>query len=143
MRGEVEDFFYVILLLSIFVFGGIVRILSAYSVDKHMKKLAQHLEKNGSSDLSVVTSGLTYFGSMMGSYNGVYIEMNVEKLEADSLVTTSGRKYRPKPFLCYTLTYKGTKRSAHFRLTEAALRFKAVQESLLSDIEELLSMDEP
>jgi len=86
-----------------------------------------------------------YFGSLLGTYNGVYVELVVEPLEAEmnwiELWLLPQLGYRSKPFLCYRLTYKGQKRYGQYQLFEALMNFSQVQEAMLRDLGELHSFD--
>ncbi len=148
MVGYIEvtgDYLYLIIIIGI-VLLGFIRLFQKAFLDKYIKRLAADLSTKGNADLRVAPSGLMYFGSMMGSYNGVYIELFVENMEADvnfidSLFSRSHADYKEKPFLCYTLTYKGQKRRDQFPLPKLSMNFIQVQEKLLKDVEELLSLD--
>ena len=131
-----------------------LKVLSPHLVDRHMRKMASDLRVKGDADLSVVSSGLTYFGSMMGSYKGVYIELVVEKIEDKKPLSSSsyhragmmvrlGYLLNPptKLYLSSVLTYNGQKRHDQFLLTKAAMNFGQVQEALLKDVEDLLLID--
>ncbi len=136
---------YVQMFVCSVLFLGLISYGPKILLDRRLKTFLAYLNVHGTADFSFVSSGLTYFGSLLGTYNGVYIELIVESIEDATNGIQHGfsshSHYRLKPFLCYSLTYKGKKRYGQFQVFDAIRNFSEVQEKLLKDVETLLSLD--
>jgi hypothetical protein len=136
---------YIQIFICLVVFLGLIHFGPRYLLDRRLKNLAAHLSVKGNTDFSLVTSGWMYFGSLLGTYNGVYIELVVEEIETEMSwvdgLFLSHMEYRSKPFLCYTIDYKGQRRYEQFAVFDAVMNFEHVQQTLLKDLEELLTLN--